>query len=250
MYDFSALSPEQMTELGDRLRALGGSAASMEEAAHRMVRALYEGIKDPVSGRPACALVRFYKTHAFQDLPFDLKEFARAAHGAGAPDSLTRCLTLLATVGDEPAWNDRRSSVNHQAIPLPSRRVVARLPMIAQLVKQLGLEVTSVVQPDPALIVDLEQKTFNVFYVHQALDSPFIPAQQQFVIPYKIKSVVGFGGILLSGDLFAVILFSRIAISAHTAELFKHLAANVKLAVLPFVAGRVFEEALQTPVRR
>jgi hypothetical protein len=114
--------------------------------------------------------------------------------------------------------------------------------MIAQLVRQLGLEVAAVLRPDAHLIIDLEQRTFNVFYVEEALDSPFIPAQQQFVVPYKIRSVLGFGGILPTGDLFAVILFSHATIPPKTAELFKPLALSVKLALLSFANGRVFSD--------
>jgi hypothetical protein len=62
------------------------------------------------------------------------------------------------------------------------------------------------------------------------------------VIPYGIRSVLGFGGILHTGDLFAVIIFSKVPIVRNTAELFKTLALNVKIALLPFAAGPVFVE--------
>ena len=90
------------------------------------------------------------------------------------------------------------------------------------------------------LIGDLSQKTFNTFYVPEAVGSPYIPAQDDFVIPYGIKSVLGFGGVLSSGELFVVIMFSKTSIPSQTAEGFKNLAPSVKVAVEPFVGKKVF----------
>jgi two-component system, NtrC family, sensor kinase len=239
-YDLSSMSLREMTECSARLRGLGAGASSMEEVAQRIVRHLFESIKDGKSGQRACALVRFYKTHALAELPDDLQSFARALQAGAELAESTPCLTLLATAGEEPEWNDRKASRGHRAIPLPSPQVVQQLPMVAQLVKQLGLEVSALVQPDAQLIVDLHQRTFNVFYVPEALGSPHIPAQDDFVVPHKIRSVVGFGGLLPGGELFACILFAHCFIPATTADLFKPLALSAKLAVMPFVEGPVF----------
>jgi hypothetical protein len=79
-----------------------------------------------------------------------------------------------------------------------------------------------------------------VFYVDRAEGSPYIPAQTEFVQPQRIQSVLGFGGLLPSGELFATILFTRTYIPREVADLFKTLALNVKVALLPFVDRRVF----------
>jgi hypothetical protein len=106
--------------------------------------------------------------------------------------------------------------------------------MLQNLIKQLGLSVSLVVKPDPALLLDMEQKTYNVFLVPEALGSPYIPAQKEFVVPYGIKSVTGFGGMLPSGDVFMVIIFLKVPVSRESSALFKNLSLNIKLAVLPF----------------
>ena len=106
--------------------------------------------------------------------------------------------------------------------------------MMRNLIKQLGLDISTVVNPDPAIIMDMAQKTYGVFYVPDAVGSPYIPAQADFVMALGIKSVFGFGGVLPSGDVFTVILFSKVHITKETAELFKPLALNVKLALLPY----------------
>jgi hypothetical protein len=73
-----------------------------------------------------------------------------------------------------------------------------------------------------------------------AASSPFIPAQKDFVLPYKVASVLGFGGLLPDGDLFAVIIFSRVAIPASTAEMFRTIALNLKLGLLALLEKPVF----------
>lgn len=152
-----------------------------------------------------------------------------------------KCLTLLATAGVQPEWNDRRRSVGYQAWPLSGLDINGQYPMFAQLIQQFGVDLDTVVQPDPALLVDLDHKTFNVFHVADAVGSPYIPAQANFVIPFGIRSVLGFGGILPTGNLFTVILFAKVHIPRETAEACKTLALNVKMALLPFVEATIFD---------
>lgn len=142
----------------------------------------------------------------------------------------TKCLTLLGTVGDLPEWNGRDASRRHRAIPLPSNDVVEQIPMIAQMVRQFGIEISSLLETQPEIINDLDQKTYNVFFVPDAHISPFIPAQAEFVIPHGVKSALGFGGVLPSGNLFAVIMFTRVPIPLETAQMFRTIALNVKMS--------------------
>jgi hypothetical protein len=187
-------------------------------------------------------LVRCYKTHAFGSLPPDLRRYARRASGEiELPRPTMKCLTLLATVGSEPQWNLRTSSKGHQAIPLPSPRIVERAPMIARLIKDFGLELTDVIDPTPEVVRDLAGKTYGVFHVEEALGSPSIPAQAEFVVKHGIRSALGFGGSLASGDLFAVVMFSRIPISVATADRFRTMALDVKSLFFPFGESAIFD---------
>src|SRR5262249_1411580 len=145
--------------------------------------------------------------------------------------------------GDRPGWCNRHTSAGHQAIPLASPEMLVRFPMISQLAHQFGLDGHALLRPDPALLVDLEQRTYNVFHVAEARGSPYLPGQDDFVIPWGIRSVLGFGGVLPGGDLFAVVLFSRVAIPRATANFFKTLALSAKLSVLPFVHEPLFAES-------
>ncbi len=212
----------------------------MAEAANRVVCHLYEHLIDGQTGQRACVLVRFFKTCAYEKLDTDLRQFARRASGNHAILPDTKCLTLLATAGAKPEWNSIKTSVGHKAIPLLIEQVVERSPMISQLIKQFGLEISNVLWPDPNLFVDWEQRSFNVFYVPRAVDSPYISAQEEFVIPFGVKSALGFGGMLPSGNLFAIIIFSKVHIPLDTADMFQALALNTKMAVLPFVGEPTF----------
>lgn len=239
-YNLANFQLSDMLQLGKDLRSLGKSNASMEEAANAVVRHLYYNLAD-CHGNKCCALVRCFKTHPFSTLEPALQAVVQSALPFDQPvDPNMRCLTLLATAGEIPAWNDRKKSRGHQAIPLPSVEIVERAPMVSQLIQQMGLDIATVVKPDPALLVDLNQSTFNVFHVLHALDSPYVPAQAEFVGPFGIQSVLGFGGLLPSGELFAVIMFSRVEIPRPIADLFGTLALAVKLVLLPFTKNRVF----------
>jgi len=132
------------------------------------------------------------------------------------------------------------TSGGHKAIPLPSVELVQKFPMISNLVKQFGLELTTVLNPDPTCLQDIEEKTYNVFHVPEARGSAYIPAQEEFVIPYGIRSVLGFGGLLPSGDLFATIMFSKIPVTAAVADLFRPLTLSVKIGLLQHDGAAVF----------
>lgn len=213
----------------------------MEAAAGKVVRYLRAQFVDKDTGEPSLSLVRFYKALPFERLEPPLQAVALAAATdvgslAGVP-----CLTLLATAGEEPAWNDRHASRSHRAIPLPGSEALARLPMVAQLVAELGLAPEDVLRPEQARAGGLDQRKYKVFFVPDAIDSPYVPAQNEFVVPYGIRSVLGFGGVLPSGALFAVVMFSTTPIPQDTADAFAVVALSAKVAVLPFVEHRTFE---------
>lgn len=237
--DLTKFGLSEMLRCSTELRRATKDAPTMEEAAQRVCRVLYEELITSEKSK-ACALVRCYKTHPYGKLEPELQSFAKAVLRGHAAGPTMRCLALLGTAGDEPAWNSRRTSAGHQAIPLPSAEMIEKAPMIAQLIRQFGLELSDVVQPTSDLVRGLAGKTYGVFHVPDATGSPYIPAQKDFVLKFGIRSVVGFGGSLPSGDLFAVILFARVAISSETADRFRNLALDVKSGFFPYREGEVF----------
>ena len=240
MHDIGNFTLKDMAECSGALRRMGVGASSMEATAERIVRYLYDHFLDGKTGRQAFVLARLFKTHPYSELDEELAGHAGKMIGMPSPPASMKCLVLLATAGVKAEWNSRRKSEGHQAIPLPSEQFVNRLPMVRQLVQQLGLEIKTLLQPDPKVILDLAQGSYNVFYIADAVGNEYVPAQEEFVIPFGVRSVIGFGGVLPSGNLYATILFSRVRVSPETAEMFKTLALSAGIALLPFVGGRVF----------
>ncbi|NEP80386.1 MAG: response regulator [Okeania sp. SIO3B3] len=240
MYDLIQFTLRDMIECSLKLRQIGSDAASMEEISNRIVNYLYNNLADRQTQEKSCALIRFFKTHNFDDLEPHLQQFAQKMLGDNYTTEQLKCLTLLATVGEREEWNNRLNSRSHQAIPLSSREVVEKIPMISQLIYQFGLDINSLLKPELQQLIELEQKNYNVFYIPDAISSEYIPEKENFVIPFGIKSVLAFGGLLPDGNLFAIILFSKVKIPPVTAEMFSTLALSIKTAILPFVNHRIF----------
>ena len=146
---------------------------------------------------------------------------------------------MLATMGENPDWTDRLKSQGHRAIPFASPEMVASIPMIARLLSQFGMDVQHALR-DRSQNAGLADRSYGVFHVREAQGSEYIPAQEEFVIPHGVQSVVAFGGVLSTGDLFATIMFSKTPISDDVAGNFEALGPKVKEAIEPFARGRVF----------
>jgi hypothetical protein len=242
MYDLGAFGLSEVTLVAAALRRLGKGVSSLEQASQRVARFFHDEFVDSSTGRSAVVLARCYKTHPLGDLPADVATFARGVFPDQVLDVDTQCLTLLGTFGDDPLWQSRIASRGHQAIPLANERTLESLPMVARLTHALGLEAREVVHPNAAFLLEKDRQGFNVFHVEEAMGSPYIPAQESFVQPFGVRSVVGFGFVFPPTHVFATILFSRQHIAAETADLFKTLALSLKLALLPLASGRVFDE--------
>jgi len=240
-HDLTRFTLADMVRCGEALRLLATEATSMEKAAQAVTRYLYENLRKRNSDNLSCVLVRFFRTLIYARLATDLREASSQTSVSAEISEDTKCLTLLATVGDDPRWNSRHTSTGHKCIPLISEAIVERFPMISQLIRQLGLTTSELLRTTPELIKELDQRNFGVFHVPMAINSPFVPAAD-FVASHGVSSVLGFGGMLPDGDLFAVIIFARIAIPSSTADMFRTIALNLKVALLDLLDKPVFAD--------
>ncbi|MGQ0810008.1 MAG: PAS domain S-box protein, partial [Nitrospiraceae bacterium] len=238
MFNLAAFSLRAVTECTAQLRNIGLRAANTVDVGSRIAHYLYRHLGDAKAGKLHCALVRVFITTSYGHLDVESQRLAQEALGRNPSSTAMKCLTLIGTAGEREEWNNRAQSRRFRVIPLASEGFVAQFPMFSQLFQQLGVKLQSPVPSESDLLLDWEEKTYNVFYVRDAVGSCFVPVQRQFVIPYEIKSVLGFGGVLPSKELFAVILFSKVRIPHHTADMFKTLALGTKLALLPFDTRR------------
>lgn len=244
--DLARPDADAVLRCGTTARGAGGGHPTLEAAARGLARCFYDEMETTGPGGPvrACALVRVYKTHPYGTLPADLR---RAALALLRPDEHPapgmRCVALLASAGDEPAWNSRRAAGGHPAIPLPTPDAVARWPMIASLAAGFGLEPADLVEPSPNVVRPRRGRNYGVFHVAEALGSDVIPAQGALVRRHGVRSVIAFGGTLSTGDLFAVVLFCRVPVSSDVAEQFRALALHVKSMLFAFGERDAFDPA-------
>jgi hypothetical protein len=210
-YDVSGFGLGDMIACSAAIRACGAWAFSFDDAARRVVRHLRESLRFGPQEERAGALVRLF----------------RARPAADDPASLS--LALVATAGEREEWNDPARSAGHRVIPLPASGWWP--PMVRRLMGDLGLDGDRAW--DPAQV----ERTCNVFHVEEAAGSPYVPAQEEFVRPWAIRSVLGIGGLLAPSDLFVVVVFSRGQIPPSSAALFRTVSHSAKLALRPFATG-------------
>ncbi|ADB34393.1 protein serine phosphatase with GAF(s) sensor(s) [Kribbella flavida DSM 17836] len=244
-YDFAAFGLSDMVRMAAELRTLAEAADGFVPAAEGVVRHLRDGFLDE-NGEPVLEVVRLLSTRRFADLDDEQQRIARSrTEGVADPD--LRCLTLDASAGRRPVWNDRTASRVHRVVPLISTETVTTAPLISALVSALGLRAEDVV----AGSVRAEHERFGVFHVQQAVGSERLP-DQDFVRDHDIASVLGFGGVLPGGNVFCVVMFSRATIPVEAADLFQPVAVSVRAGLLTHAhngSGRLGLEAQRDALR-
>ena len=234
MHHLRSFQLRDMTACGAILRRLGAGANTFDEVADRLVRHLYTSLTLAQTGEPACVLIRLFKTSPYGLLAPNLKALADQKLGGATGSPSMTCLTLVASAGSCPDWNDPALSTCFRVIPLDTPDALNRLPMFSRLFQQLGVELPGRVGNEQTLLVDPREHAFNVFHVQEAAGSPYVPAQEGFVLKYGVRSVLGFGAPLPDGEVFSIILFSRDVIPESTAQLFKPLALCAQTALAPY----------------
>ncbi|MBA5870417.1 MAG: PAS domain S-box protein [Nitrospira sp. CR2.1] len=247
MYSLARFSLLEVTECSAVLRQLGEQSNSLQQAASRAVNFLYTHLGNEETGSRECALVRCFKTTSYGRLDPATQLLAREQLGGIAPFPEMKCFTLVASVGEEESWNSVERSYRYRVIPMVSADFVKQFPMFSQLLHQFGVSTAFDVTPGGEWLVDMEEKTYNVFYVPDAVGSPYVPVQEGFVGKYGIKSVLCFGGMLPSHDLFAVIVFSKIPVPRQAAALCKSLALSLKTSLLAFDEASPVEAVPEGP---
>ncbi|MGB0596824.1 MAG: response regulator [Rubripirellula sp.] len=218
-----------MITCGSDIRGMGWTSDSVNALKQNIVEYLYQRMQD-TDGNPAFALVRIFHTERFDALEPELQAVAQAVVPNQPLKPQTRCLVLRGTTGIKREWNDPKQSRGHRVIPLPSVQAVKELPMIQRMMQELGIEVGKLLDSSDDPLI--RESYSSVFHIPDAKGSEYLPAQENFVIPNEIRSVVGFGELMPTGDMFAVLCFSRVPIPHRTAVLFSHLSISVKLSLL------------------
>ena len=195
-------------------------ATSLEEAAQVLATALYTHFAE------SAILARVYVTVPFAALPPPTQAFVQALPGAAAAlTGTTPVLSLVGTQGQKVDWNDRRKSKQHAAIPLISAEFVDGIPMIARLLRELGVPLDWIDSHDARRLVSTIGSTGGLFYVEDAVRAmddrgrKVIPAVD-FVFAYDVKSVFGTGGAYSGGQMLVIVVFCRDPVARVTAQMF------------------------------
>ncbi len=161
-------------------------------------------------------LARTYATIPYGMLPARDRDFVQKVAHAGNMAQLlsadTRVLSLLGTAGFEPAWRDRYTSRDHLGIPLLSEDVVAEIPMVAALTRQLGNSSAWYEKHSATRAAERFGVFTESFFVqdpshaHDSAGRLLIPAQQ-FVHKYSVNTVFGIGGQFLASRIVLVSIF-------------------------------------------
>jgi hypothetical protein len=215
--------------------------ASLEEAGQALATTLYTQFVE------SAILARVFVTVRFDGLPPPTRALVQAMPGATcAVTATTPVLSLVGTQGQEADWNDSRKSKQHRGIPLISAEFVDGIPMIARLLRELGVPLDWIDSHDARRLTKTIGSTSGLFFVEdatRAMDDKgrkVIPAVD-FVFAYNVRSVFGVGGAYPSGHMLVVVVFCRDRIERATAELFLPLADLFKGKTASLVAlGKVF----------
>jgi hypothetical protein len=216
-------------------------AASLEEAAQTFCERFYHEFAE------SAVLVRAFATLPFEVLPTAEAAFAQtlalATQNAPQLSAATPVLTLMGTYGMDPKWRVRRESRAHLAIPLLSDELVAEIPMIARLLREVGFPSLGSGAADWQFVnrVGGDDGLFFVGDARTTTDErgrPIIPSVE-FIDHYGVKSVFGFGGPQSGSVFLAVIVFCRQAIMRSNAVRFVPLIENLRV-----VTSRLLRERM------
>jgi len=230
--DPSALTLREATRCASRIIRFGTRVASVETVSQLLSEYLHDHFRVPTTGAPALLLSRVFVTRPLDTLEPRLKMMAMGMAGAHELSRQARCFVLMGSCGQFPFWCHPRLSTRFGCVPLESPDFNARMPMFSHLLDQLELGSFSAQKHDAACLLSDLDRAINVFHIEEALGHPFIPAQAEFVQHYGVKSVIGFGSRLPSGEAFAAVLCSAVHIPPAAANHFRVIALSAYLAFL------------------
>lgn len=217
------------------------SCTRLQQAAQRLLDNVYGEFEE------ALVLARVFLTIPYEKLPKRNKEFARRlAESKGAsPDFRvdTPVLSLIGTRGLEAGWNDIALSEEHVGIPLVSPEFVDAIPMVARLLKDLGVGAQLFHEPGDVASVETRGAASGFFHVPDARTSVDgrnrkIIVAQDFVQRYDVHTVFGVGGSYPNNpdNVIVAIFFTHEDVPREVVARFEPLLGQFKAATVGLVA--------------
>ena len=225
------LTLTKVFELSQFIKDKCKDISTLEDSAQELVKIMCQSLVTD-NGQSAIVLSRFFKSCSYSDLPDDIKGYIKQKEGRNRISPQDKYLTLLGTWGDLEEWRNREKSKNHKAFSINDKDMFYKIPMLSAVISQIGFKMPTTIEPYEKIIVDKQDIDYGVFYVEEAKDSKFIHTQSEFVVPFGVKSIFGFGGNYASTNFYAVIVFCREHISEDIVRLFLSLNPVIKLLTL------------------
>lgn len=234
------LSTTQIFALSKHIKEKTEGLSCLEEAAHEILKILCCSLITE-SGKSPFVLARFFKSCLYSEMPSDIQAYINGKESWGGISGQNQYLTLLGSWGDLEEWKNRIHSKNYKAFPLNDPHILDKFPMLSAVFSQIGFELPEKVLPDKSILIKERHKKLKLFCVEEAKGSKFIPKQAEFVEPFSVESCFGFGGMYPTGNIYAIIIFSREKIQKQDASVFLSLNPAIKWATLGYdMMGNIF----------
>jgi hypothetical protein len=232
-----------MKSLLGQIETVARAGTSLQAAAQACAQELYDTYRDSL------VLCRIYATVDLADVPPVVEGFVRGITDANGLTSKLQSssiiLNLLGTAGLRPEWNDRLKSQGHLGIPLLNANFVGNLPMVAALMKDMGIGLDWLDRQDTSIVIKEVGRIARVFFVADARTTVdekgrnVVPATD-FVEANGVRTVFGLGGAYVDGTFLAIIFFTREELEKKQAEAFQPVLNLFKLGTM----GAVMEHKI------
>lgn len=222
-------SVDDLVACGRVVREIAVGVPDMTAAADLIAGYLMDTLTT-ADGGPACGVLHLHRTQAFRTLPSRLQALGREA----APDveDNTVCLVHLGSRESVPTLPKTASD---WVRPFTPNEITAQ-PIILRLLAALGVDLETIKDPARVLAQRMQHHSLNVYLEHDLASGELIPDgdARSAIASSGLRSLVALGGILPSGDLLVVSLFSIVHVDEHVADLLRSLGTSIKAALIPY----------------
>lgn len=210
-----------------RVRQLISESDSLPAFLQAISTLLQQSFVNELTDTPEIVLARCFISRPFASLSIEDQMLVRTQYGGDEILPTSPFLVLEGSAGVVEGWNAPKQSSRYRVVPLNVPEFASRFPMFAEVLRQLQFVVAG--ESVGALDIESVGSSTQVFSVNGAVGSPFIPAQDEFVVPFGIRAAVGCGGVFGEGQCFVLLLFTRVAISERAMELLRLIALSIRL---------------------
>ena len=238
MATFGSYSLTELTALRGELQTLASEHPTLREAGQIWLSRLYHEFAESLP------LARLFATVPYGFLPEREKAFARGiATENNVLSELTEdtiVVTLVATRGLRPEWNDPQNSRHHLAIPMLSASVIRPIPLVGRVLSGTMTGIPWLTKQKTLMLLESMGQISQLIYVRDARsarsgnDHRLILAQD-FVEAHGIRTVLALGGSYLNQTCLALVLFTQELLTEEQVSKFTTLLSSIKTPTMSVV---------------